>query len=172
MRPFSQGRDIKALTSKRARGWWYPWLFVGGMLVVVAVNAVLITMAIGTFPGLQTEEYYRKGLAYNQVLAAAEEQARRGWRVHVAFDAKDDRAGDLIVHVSDREGYPLDSLQIKARLIRPTHEGYDKSVVLERVAAGHYRRHLTLPLAGQWDVRIVASRDGQRHQDTQRIMIP
>lgn len=172
MRPFSRGRDGNALKPKRERGWWYPWLFVGGMLLVIAVNAVLITLAIGTFPGLQTEEYYRKGLAYNEALAAAEEQSRLGWQVTIEFRAQEDRAGELIVQATDRDGSALDGLQIEARLIRPTHEGYDRSVVLEEGGEGRYRRHLTVPLAGQWDVRVVASRDGQRYQDTRRIMIP
>ena len=30
---------------------WIPWIFVGGMGVVIAVNAVLITSAISTFTG-------------------------------------------------------------------------------------------------------------------------
>ena len=47
----------------RQPGWWYPWIFVGGMLVVIAVNGVLITMAVSTFSGIETEEHYRKGLA-------------------------------------------------------------------------------------------------------------
>lgn len=172
MRPSLQARGGNAVKSRRNKGWWYPWLFVGGMLFVVAVNAVLITLAIGTFPGLQTEDYYRKGLAYNEALAAAEEQARRGWRVHIEFRGQEDRAGELIVQVADRDGSPINSLQINALLIRPTHEGYDESVVLEGIGDGEYRRQLVLPLSGQWDVHVVANRDGQRYQDTRRIMVP
>jgi len=57
---------------RRAPGWWYPWTFVGGMLLVIVVNGVMISYALGTFPGLSTEDAYRRGLAYNQTIAAAD----------------------------------------------------------------------------------------------------
>ncbi|HOT83126.1 MAG TPA: FixH family protein, partial [Candidatus Defluviicoccus seviourii] len=53
-----------AKASGRPPGWWYPWIFVGGMLIVVAVNAVMAIVAVGTFSGLETTDHYRKGLAY------------------------------------------------------------------------------------------------------------
>jgi nitrogen fixation protein FixH len=31
---------------------WIPWVFASGMGIVVAVNAVLITAAFSSFPGL------------------------------------------------------------------------------------------------------------------------
>ena len=35
---------------KRSR--WIPWIFVGGMLLVVAVNAVLVFASVSTFTGV------------------------------------------------------------------------------------------------------------------------
>ena len=50
---------------------------VAGFVVVVAVNAVMLTLALGTFNGLSTDGAYDRGLAYNQTLAAeAAQQAR------------------------------------------------------------------------------------------------
>ena len=59
----------------RADGWWYPWIFVFGMLVVIAVNIVLITSAIDTFPGLDTEDAYQKGLAVERGAAVIPDHA-------------------------------------------------------------------------------------------------
>ncbi|QLH39782.1 MAG: FixH family protein [Defluviicoccus sp.] len=78
------------MAQRRPQGWWYPWTFVVGMLVVVAVNVVLITYAIGTFPGLDTEDAYRKGITYNQTLAAAHEQEARGWQADIQFHNTDE----------------------------------------------------------------------------------
>ena len=36
------------------RSAWIPWVFVGGMLLVVAVNGVLIVAAVDTFTGVTT----------------------------------------------------------------------------------------------------------------------
>ena len=41
-------------TVRPRRSAWIPWVFVGGMLLVVAVNGVLIVAAVGTFTGVTT----------------------------------------------------------------------------------------------------------------------
>ena len=58
------------MAGARPRGWWYPWIFVGAMAVVVVVNGILAWLAVGTWTGIETEDHYRKGLAYNENLAA------------------------------------------------------------------------------------------------------
>ena len=170
---------------QRADGWWYPWTFVFGMLVVIAVNIVMITYAIGTFPGLETEDAYQKGLAYNQTLAAARVQEARGWHIDVryaprietvapaeeAVGAPTAHEGELVVTVVDKAGKPLYGLDVTAALIRPTRAGFDTSVALQPRAAGEYRGEATLPLAGQWDVRVSARRGDEDFQATRRIMV-
>ncbi|MCW8952841.1 MAG: FixH family protein, partial [Rhodospirillales bacterium] len=51
--------------NNRKPGWWYPWIFVGGMTIVVIVNGIMIYFALSTFTGLETRNHYEKGLAYN-----------------------------------------------------------------------------------------------------------
>ena len=51
-----------------ARGRWIPWTYAAGMLVVIAVNAVLITAALRSFPGLVVQRPYDRGIAYNEEL--------------------------------------------------------------------------------------------------------
>lgn len=168
----------------RADGWWYPWIFVVGMLVVIAVNIVMITYAITTFPGLETDDAYRKGLAYNQTIVAARAQEARGWHVDVRYapataaaaagassGAAGAHEGELVVTVVDRAGQPLYGLDVTAALIRPTREGFDSSLNLEPAAAGEYRGEAVLPLGGQWDVRVSARRGNEDFQATRRIMV-
>ena len=160
----------------RQPGWWYPWIFVGGMLVVIAVNGVLITMAVSTFSGIQTEEHYRKGLAYNQALAAAEAQERRGWQMALTFtpesSADGRRQGDLAGTFVGKDGRPLDNLEVEAVLLRPTHEGFDVAVDLDHRGGGVYGATVFLPLPGQWDAHVHAHRDGDNFQETRRLSVP
>lgn len=160
----------------RARGWWYPWIFVAGMGVVVAVNAVLIWVAIGTFSGLETRDHYRKGLAYNQNLAAAREQDRLGWQMDLAFQREPDpdggHRGRLDVRFADAGGAPLPRLEVEAQLVRPTHAGHDQTLALSGLGDGRYQGTIAVPLPGQWEVRILA-RDRDRHfQATRRLFVP
>lgn len=163
------------MAQPRRPGWWYPWIFVGCMLLVIAVNAVLAIYAIGTFPGLETKDHYRKGLAYNQAIAAAKAQEERGWRMNLVFEPGEgtdgQHRGDLLVTFTDRDGYALRNLAVTATLFRPTHEGFDQTVNLETREAGTYGHELTLPLSGQWEARVRAKRDGDTFQMNRRIIV-
>lgn len=160
---------------RRARqpGWWYPWIFIGGMTVVVVVNIVLAVAAVRTFPGLETNDAYRKGLAYNDVLAAARAQAARGWQVAVAFVPDSGRgAGELQVVFRDRDGRPLDGLRVGARLTRPLGAEASQTADLQARGDGLYAAHVALPFAGQWDADIHAGGNTEQFQTRQRLRVP
>jgi nitrogen fixation protein FixH len=167
---------MNAMSRPRQRGWWYPWIFVGFMLLVVAVNAVMATLAVRTFPGLQTEDAYNKGLRYNETIEAAREQAKRGWRMTLdvkPLPATDGgRDAEVAVAFADRDGRPLERLEIDAALHRPAVAGFDRSVSLEPRGGGVYAGVVTLPFPGQWDARITARRDADTYQATQRLFVP
>ncbi len=169
----------------RQPGWWYPWIFVGGMGLVIVVNAILVYFAVSSWTGLQTENHYRKGLAYNEALTAAREQELLGWTMAVAFDPafegkRDGSAdgqpaagtGELSVRFNDRLGQPITDLEARAIVIRPTQEGHDQTLALRHVGEGHYASALTLPLPGQWEARILAHRGDQAFQKTRRLYVP
>ncbi len=151
---------------KRSRGWWYPWIFVGGMTVVILVNAVMITLAVGTFPGIQTQDYYRKGLAYNETLAAAKSQKALGWKIETGING-----GVVSATFTDRDGHPIQDLLVEAFLIRPTHEGHDVAVILKTEGNGRYTAPVAVPLPGQWTLRVHAKRGNTVFQDTRKIKI-
>lgn len=163
------------MAHRRQPGWWYPWIFVGGMLLVVAVNAVLVAYAIGTFPGLETKDHYRKGLAYNQAIAATRAQEQRGWRMDLVFTPHQrtdgQKRGDLTVTFADRDGHALRNLSVTATLFRPTHEGFDQTVNLVAREAGTYGGEVTLPLSGQWEARVHAERAGDTFRTSRRIVV-
>lgn len=164
------------MAKARQPGWWYPWIFVGGMLVVIAVNGVMATLAIGTWPGLETEDHYRKGLAYNQTLAAVKAQEQRGWRMDLTFAAEPatggSRRGDLAVSLVAKDGRPLEDLRVEAVLRRPTREGFDVAAALEPRGGGVYGAAVSLPLPGQWEAHVHAYRDGDNFQESRRFSIP
>ncbi|MCU0895282.1 MAG: FixH family protein [Rhodospirillales bacterium] len=168
---------MSAVARPRQRGWWYPWIFVGFMVLVVGVNAVMATLAVSTFPGLQAEDAYNKGLRYNDSLAAGREQERRGWRMTLQLkplpaSGEGSRDAELTVAFVDREGQPLDRLEVEAALHRPTVAGFDRTLPLEPQGGGVYAGVVSLPFAGQWEARITGRRGADSHQTTQRLFLP
>lgn len=172
------GGNVTAVTqNRRPSGWWYPWLFVGAFAVVIAVNGVMIALAIDSFTGLDTAHPYERGLDYNQTLAAARAQEEMGWQV--TFNAMPDGSVTVDAHpialearFLDRDGRALTGLAVEALLVRPTAEGHDVEVALEDRGGGRYVAKAELPLPGQWDFRIVAHGRDTSWQSSRRIQLP
>ncbi len=161
------------MMAKRAAGWWYPWVFVAAMVMVVCVNGLLAYLAVSTWTGLETKNYYDRGLRYNDTLAAAEEQDARGWTMDwtgTPATAAGDGA-NLAVTFRDRSGRPIEDLVVEAILIRPTQEGLDTVHVLSHEGNGIYAGPVVVPLPGQWDARIHARRRGETFQASRRLLV-
>jgi len=152
-------------------GWWIPWTFVGGFVVVVAVNAGMVTAAFSTFTGLDTANHYRRGLSYNKALKAEAEQRRRGWKASLRFVQTDNRKGRLVASFADRNGTGLLSLDVAARIVRPTNARSDFTTVLKPLGDGRYAADIDFPLAGQWRAEVLARQGTARHRLDQRFQV-
>lgn len=164
------------MAQTRKPGWWYPWIFVGCFVVVVAVNSTLAYFATSTFTGLATDNAYEKGRLYNQNLAMAKAQAEMGWTVDTTFTpasvAADKPRADIRVSYRDRDGKPVDGLTVRAEVSRPTAAGHDHAITLPALGNGLYGGVYDLPLKGVWDVDFVALGADVTYQHAQRIVLP
>lgn len=159
--------------AKRADGWWYPWIFVGGMLLVIVVNGIMMFFATSTFTGLSTDDYYRKGAEYNKTIAAREAMEKLGWRVKFDFQAAPAGAPSRVsARFLDNDGQPISGLTVKIYRYRPTQDGHDAFVDLAYSGEGTYRAELVLPLPGIWDLRLLAGRGEEQFQSSHRIQVP
>lgn len=165
---------LSSPSSRRAPGWWYPWLFVGAMALVVVVNGVMISFALGTWTGFETRSHYLKGLDYNRALEGQAAQDRLGWRAAIAWspDANGIHAGTLAVSLRDRDGNPVDGIAGEVLFLRPVGDGLDRKAPLVAAGAGRYAARLALPAAGQWNVRVHAWRGSDAVQIVERLRVP
>ena len=155
----------------RQKGWWIPLLFFGFFGIIVGVNAIMVTFALRTFPGVYAENHYRIGLEYNELLARERAQTEQGWQLGLSYGDRGHRSGTLEVSLLDRDGAPIPYAQVTASFLRPTVQGHDFDLPLTHRGDASYAASVDLPLAGNWDVRVVAhTRDGQ-HQQIQRIWV-
>ncbi len=145
---------------------WIPWVFVGGMLLVVAVNLVLVFFAVTTFTGVTVGHAYDRGRTYNDVLDAASRQEALGWRGDVQL-----RGASLVVTVKDRTGSTV-SGRLEGRLLRPL-EGTTLLLDFAATATGTFRADTGARAPGQWDavLRFVGP-DGQTLDIRQRMILP
>jgi hypothetical protein len=119
---------------------WYrqrwPWILMSGPAIVLVAGVITTWIAFDSADGLVADDYYRKGLAINKVIAR-EEQARS---LGITADI-DSRGGRLRVRLA---GDAPEA--IFAHLVHATRSGFDARLRLARGADGVYEAALpTLP---------------------------
>lgn len=146
-------RPVRELTGKHVL-----IIFLAFFGVVIAVNGFMLRSAISTFTGLETDSAYRAGLAYNQQLEAARQQAALGWTVNAKVDGERAR-----ITVLDKTGMPIPGLEGDVRLSWPTDRNLDRVGTLQLVNGTSYETLLDRPLPpGQWDVIVTLRQKGER----------
>ena len=144
----------------------------GGFSIVMMANSVLIYFALNSWTGLETEQHFVKGLAYNSNLEGARRQQALGWKIQLNTTFDGPTSGVIGIDFTDPDGKPLADLEIKVFAIRPTHEGYDREFPVTSVDGGTYQSTFALPLPGVWDLRVMARRGEQNFQHVERIVTP
>lgn len=156
-------------------GNWIPWVFAAGMLAAVAANGALVYFAFRSWTGVSAAHAYQRGLDYNRVLAVAAREEALGWQASVAIRRSEDLPdhGEVVLHLRDREGRPLDGVRLVIELVRPLEALPSIPVPMVTGGAGRYTGALeTLPRAGQWDVRLAATRGEDAVHIYQRVFLP
>jgi len=126
--------------------------------VVIAANLVLMFSATGTFPGLVVKNSYVAGQGWNE---RTEAQRALGWTT--TFDYAD---GALAVHVTARDGAPLQAGRFELVVERPANTGEDRIL---QVAPGD-----TIPLdlaPGRWRLEL-RSIEGPAYHVSAALTVP
>lgn len=113
--------------------------------VVFGVNGVLLWQAIATHSGLVANEPYRKGLNYNDRIAADERQQALGWSASLRVED----GGTIVVSMMDRAEKPVVGLDITGTFGRPTTVRDDRRSRFVERAPGLYVATADLT-AGAW----------------------
>jgi nitrogen fixation protein FixH len=123
--------------------------------VIIAVNGLMLTLAVQSFGGLVVGNSYVASQNFNEDVAAARIQPIRGWQLSLS-SAPDAR---IALEVKDEDGLALRGLTLTLEMARPTHER--GTVVLDpvEVSAGLYSAPVALP-PGRW-IATVRTDDGQ-----------
>jgi nitrogen fixation protein FixH len=153
-------------TQTQSTSWrWFPWAIAAGLLVVIAVNAGLVTLAHRTFPGAVEDHAFDTGNRYNAVLDEAARQAAAGFTIEIV------PAGRVVaITLADSAGHPAEAV-LTGTARHPV--GPDEPTGLNfEGSAGHYTATSALPGAGQWDVALRFTIGGAEYSTTRRIVVP
>lgn len=155
----------------RTPGWWIPWIYVGLILLVACVNGFMIYMAVSTNSGLETDDAYRKGIKYNQMIQGAREQEKRGWRIGFDFSSTEKGKGRVALSLHDRDGNLLHDAKVDIKALRPVVQGHDMPVEVSYLGEGRYGANIDFPLSGVWDLKLSVDHPSGDYQETKRIWV-
>lgn len=135
---------------------WYrerwPWILMSGPAIVLVAGAITTWIAFDSADGLVADDYYRKGLAINKVIAREEKARSLGLAAEI--DARD---GRLRVRLT---GDAPEA--IFAHLAHATRSGYDARLRLARGADGTYEAALPALPPGRWRLALEDPRGAWR----------
>jgi uncharacterized protein len=125
---------------------WYrepwPWILMAAPAAAVVAGAATVWIAVDSADGLVADDYYKRGLAINQVLALEENARRLG--VQARAEARDGRLRVALAGAAPEAVF--------AQLAHATRAGYDQRLRLARAAPGLYEAELPPLAAGRWRV--------------------
>jgi nitrogen fixation protein FixH len=145
----------------------WPKAIIAFFAVVFAANWLLIYLAISGFEGLVEEDYYEKGLRYNDTV---QQEKRLGWKIELSFadDLKTTDSNKAKVVIFDKAGMPIGGAKVKVVLRRPATDRFDRE--FEMVPSGcAYHGTLSIPVNGLWDLHVKAEKGGDRMEKNFRV---
>jgi nitrogen fixation protein FixH len=136
-------------------------LMVGFFAIIFAMNAFMAREAISTFGGVETESSYRAGQTFERDVAMAKAQDAQHWQVDAKVTQAAGGGAVLDIVARDATGAPLRGLVATALFARPTDRRLDHTMAISEAAPGRFHGTVEIP-AGQWDLVIDLSRQGER----------
>lgn len=144
-------------------------IFVGALAIVLAVNAVFVTLALRSFPGEDAPKSYVQGLRYNDTLADRAGQRALGWTATAWLSG--DQSDQLVqVRITDAQGAPLDGLSLTGTLRRPTVGKLDQTLAFRATGDGRYTARVSNLASGQWTLSVRAA-NSDAHFDIEKRLL-
>lgn len=131
---------------------WYkqrwPWLLMAGPIAVVIAGVVTLWLAVASYDGLVTDDYYKQGLAVNQTLKRDHQASSLGLQADLMRSGQGVR---LLIRANEGVAIPQ---AIDLRLAHPTRAGQDQTLAMVSEGQGFYSGKLQGEVGGRWLVSI------------------
>ena len=133
---------------------WYrhhwPWILMAGPFIVVIAGFVTLYLAVRSNDGLVDDDYYKQGLAVNQVSARNQNAVRLGLQAELMQSTDGKQIRVLL------RGKPDTVLPdvLKLRIAHPTRAGVDQNVLLRSDGVGSFSGKLSALLTGRWRIAL------------------
>ena len=146
------------------QGWHVLAILVAFFGSIFAVNGYFIFTSLATHSGVVSEEPYRKGLGYNQRIAADDRQTALRWQVDLDVKA----TGAVKLALVDASGKPIVNKRVSLQVGRPSTRSFDRTIALTETTPGTYAGTSQVFSSGNW-VADAEVEDSQNQEPSYRI---
>ena len=134
--------------TRRFTGWHMTGIVVALFGVVIAVNFLMASYAIGTFGGSVVDNSYVASQRFNSWLAEARVQRGLGWNADATIGG-----GRVVVVTAIAPAGPLSGASVTARATHPLGRLPARDLAFHSVGNGRFLATQPLP-AGRWLLRV------------------
>jgi uncharacterized protein len=130
----------------------YVWLVILFPTLSVIMGITILTLSIKSNDGMVVDDYYKRGMAINEILAR--DQAARDYGLEAVLDWHS-TPGQLRMVLSSTEPFDYPET-IHIDFFHATRSGYDRDVYLQREVDNLYVGTMPDLRLGRWNVEIEA----------------
>ncbi len=147
------------------------WMVI--LIVVLAVNFFMVSMAIVTNPGLVIDDYYEQGKRMDVILAEQKRMEKIGWQLNVEMPVLSEGKTEKVkLQVLDKENNPLDVETAILYYYRPSDRNLDGNIeMIATGKTGEYEQQVQLPKKGKWDLIMEVTKGDIRINLGRSIMV-
>lgn len=120
---------------------WYkqfwPWFLLAPLVLTVIVGITMLTLSIKEFDGTVNDNYYKEGLAINQMLQRDKNAEELQMAAHLNIDSV---TGEVLLTLSGQLDAWPDRLVVQ--FVNPTRAAQDHQIQLNQIRDNHYRGQL------------------------------
>jgi nitrogen fixation protein FixH len=152
----------------------WPAAVVGALTVTVAANVAMFVLANGGNRAVVEPRYYERAVAWDSTMAEIARSEATGWTATAVLAPGADRARDprLTVRLADRAGRGLEGATVRVEAIHNLDSERGVHATLLARGNGVYATDLPLRHRGLWELRVTASRGGERFRADLRRDLP
>ncbi len=134
------------------------------LVIVLAVNFFMVSMAIVTNPGLVVDDFYEQGKRMDVILAEQKRMEKMGWQLNIELpELVEGKEVTLKLGVVDKNNRALDVDDATLFFYRPSDRNLDGELKLEPTGpAGEFQSKFSLPLKGKWDLIMEVNKGEER----------
>ena len=133
---------------------WYrhpwPWFLMSGPFIVIVAGAITTYLAVVTNDGLVDDDYYKQGLAVNQLTARDQRAITLGLQADLLQSVEQ---SSLRILLRGNASTVLPE-KLRLRISHPTRAGVDQNLSLQKDGDGVYAGKLEKPLTGRWHIAL------------------